>query len=119
VVSSRVATGEKKTQRGAVVPLRGEGVPYGGATTWSVIADFLRTKLTPVLGLAINLQGGKNLIGEKITVADIPQEVLFPLSVQDIYDAMQEEGVPAGAALGTLGMFGVGIQTHETKGVGK
>ena len=47
---------------------------------------------------------------------DIPEETLVPLPVLDIYDAMVAEGVPVGAALGILGLFGVGIQTYEQKG---
>lgn len=117
VLLAREWTGEKKSLKtGEIHDLWGDYVPYGGATAWSVITDFLRTKLTPVLGLAINLRQGKDLIGQPVTLADIPAEVLVPLSVRDLWEAMNEEGIPAGMALGTLGIFGVGIQTHETTG---
>jgi hypothetical protein len=59
------------------------------------------------------------LIGNPVTLYDIPTEVIVPLSFSDIYQAMNEEGVPVGAALGILGMFGVGIQTHEQKGASR
>jgi hypothetical protein len=72
--------------------------------------------LTPALGLAISTRRGQNLVGEKVTLYDIPKETIVPLSFMDIYDAMEEEGIPAGMALGTLGLFGIGIQTHEQKG---
>jgi hypothetical protein len=110
-------TGEKKSLKtGEIKDLYGDNVSYGGATVWSVMTDFLRTKLTPALGLAINLRQGKDLIGQPVTLTDIPAEVLVPLSVRDLWEAMNEEGIPAGMALGTLGLFGVGIQTHETSG---
>ncbi|MFA7463244.1 MAG: hypothetical protein WCY59_08895, partial [Anaerovoracaceae bacterium] len=116
VLMSRVLSGEKKSLSGNVQAIRGDNVRYGGATTWSVISNFLRTKLTPGLGLGINLLEGKDLVGKKMDVSDIPKEVIVPLSFMDIYDAMEEEGIPMGMALGTLGLFGIGIQTHEEKG---
>lgn len=120
VFMSRIISGETKSVRtGAIRPIRGDYVPYGGTTTWGVITNFMRTKLTPALGVGINLLEGKDLIGEKVTLYDIPEQLIIPLPVQDIYEAMVEEGVPVGFALGMLGMFGVGIQTHEQKGAGK
>lgn len=117
VFMSRIITGETKSiTTGEIRPIAGDFVPYGGTTTWDVISNFLRTKLTPVLGVAINLRQGRNIVGEKVTMYDIPEETLVPLPVLDIYDAMVAEGVPVGAALGILGLFGVGIQTYEQKG---
>jgi len=117
VFLSRLITGETKSVKtGAVKPIRGDAVPYGGTDTWDVISNFMRTKLTPVLGFSVNLLQGKNIVGEKVDLYDIPSETVVPLSFTDIYDAMEEQGVPAGAALGILGLFGIGIQTHEQKG---
>jgi hypothetical protein len=120
VFMSRVAIGETKSiKTGAIKHIRGDYAPYGGTNTWDVITNFMRTKLTPALGLGINVLTGKNIVGEKVTLYDIPQEALVPLAINDIYEAMNEQGVPAGLALGTLGMFGVGIQTYEQKGAGR
>lgn len=117
VFTSRIISGEKKSLKtGIVAPIRGDYVPYGSANTWDVISNFMRTKLTPVIGIGINTIDGKDIIGNKVTLYDIPEQAIVPLAISDIYDAMIEEGVPAGAALGTLGMFGVGIQVHEQKG---
>ncbi|MFH2076301.1 MAG: hypothetical protein ABIJ57_13310, partial [Pseudomonadota bacterium] len=72
VFMSRVASGETKgLKTGFVMPIRGDYVPYSGTTTWDVISNFLRTKLTPALGLAINLVSGKDLVGNKVTLYDI------------------------------------------------
>ena len=117
---SRIAFGETKSiTTGQIKDIRGDNVPYGGSNTWDVIANFMRTKLTPVLGLGINLIGGKDLIGNKVTMYDIPAETTVPLAMRDLYDAMNEEGIPAGMALGTLSLFGVGIQTYEQKGASR
>jgi len=120
VFMSRMWIGEKKSLKtGEIKDLYGDNVSYGGATVWSVMTDFLRTKLTPALGLAINLRQGKDLIGQPVTPTDIPAEVAVPLSMKDLWEAMNEEGIPAGMALGTLGLFGVGVQTHEQRGAGR
>jgi hypothetical protein len=120
VFMSRIIEGEtKNVKTGEIRAIRGDYIPYGGATTWGVISSFLRTKLTPALGVGINILEGRDLVGNKVTLYDIPGETLIPLAMKDIYDAMVEEGIPTGAALGTLGLFGIGIQTHEQKGARK
>jgi len=117
VFMARIITGETKNiKTGRITPISGDYIPYGGATTWGVISNFLRTKLTPALGAAITLKQGKDLVGNRVTLYDVPKETVVPLAILDIYQAMAEEGIPMGMALGTLGMFGVGIQTHEQKG---
>lgn len=115
VLLSRLWTQETKKLSGRVVPLSGDYVPYGGTTVAGVMGNFMRSKLTPVLGLGINLMEGKDVTGKKITLYDIPKETMVPLSMIDIYTAIQEEGVPAGVALGTLGVFGVGLQIHDRR----
>ena len=116
VLLGRLGYGESKNIRtGRITPIRGENIPYGGQDSWDVMMRFMRTKLTPVLGIAINLATEKDLIGKKYGWEDVPADLTVPLAMRDIYEAMQEEGIPAGLALGTLGMFGVGLQTHEDK----
>jgi len=43
----------------------------------------------------------------------VATNLAVPLSMQDIKGAMQELGVPAGAALGILSIFGYGLQNYE------
>src|SRR3990167_6531226 len=51
----RLGTGETKTPaKGKVVPIRGEKAGYGGSTGASVIGTFLRSKLHPSTGTALN-----------------------------------------------------------------
>ena len=112
VFMSRIITGQTKTARGRIKPIT-EDVPFGGMTTWDVITNFLRSKLTPVLGTAVNLVSGRNMIGEKVTMYDIPEETLVPLAFQDVYDSMVEDGIPNGLALAILAEFGIGIQIYD------
>ena len=41
------------------------------------------------------------------------KSILMPMSFGQIYEAMREEGIPVGAALGILGLFGMGLQTFD------
>lgn len=119
VFTSRLITREKKTLSGKIYPISGDYVPYGGADIWSTISDFMRTKLTPAFGIAIDWLQEEKLTGEKFGSSDVPLELITPLAISDLYQEMQTEGVPAGLALGTLGIFGVGLQTYDLKGARK
>jgi hypothetical protein len=65
--------------------------------------------------MAINWQQGENLIGESVTYGSMLGEATIPLSFRDIYEAMQDQGVPKGAALGLISLFGVGLQTYQPR----
>jgi hypothetical protein len=113
VLMSRVALGEKKQLSGRVAPIRGDYVPYGGDDTNKIIWNFSRSKFSPVVGTTLDVVSGKDVVGDKVTLWDVPEKMLLPMSFRDVYEAMQDQGVPAGAALGTLGIFGMGLQTFD------
>jgi hypothetical protein len=115
VVLSRLVSGETKTLRGKVQPIRGRKVPFGGTESVDVLARFMRSKLSPALGSMVNLAAGENMMGERFGPEDVPAELLVPLGVRDIYEAMVEAGLPGGAAFGLLSLFGMSIQTYEKK----
>lgn len=116
VLFGRIWTGETvSTTTGRLRAIRGEDKPYGGDDMLKVMARFLRTKLSPQFGFAADLAAGEDVIGRPVTVKTQAGRMLIPLAMRDIYEAMQEEGVPEGAALGMLGIFGVGIQTYERR----
>ncbi len=112
---SRLASGETKNTKGRIVPIRGDAVPYSGATSADVIGRFLRTKLNPIFGTSVDILSGKNLVGEKVTPQSVAQNMLVPLSMQDIYATMKEQGVPRGTALSLLSTFGMGLQTRQNE----
>lgn len=89
-----------------------------------VIAKFLRTKASPLAGLAMDLApalGGErpeNFIGEPLqaTPSGVGKEAfdrLVPLFWQDVVNAAREEGW-VGAATAAPGALGVGVQTYTT-----
>ncbi len=114
VLLSRLATGKTKSAAsGLVSPIRGPGVPYGGEDSVGLIGRFLRNKLAPVPSAALNLATGKDAVGNKVTVGSTVQGALTPLVFSDIYSAMKDQGVPKGAALGLLTLFGMSMQTYD------
>lgn len=117
----RLQTGETVSARGKVTPIRGEDVPYGGRDAWDVISDFLRSKLSPVLGTGVDLLAGENVVGEKTTLktelvpfrdARQPLAAATPLIWEDVYEAIEAQGVPAGTAIGIMAALGWGSQTY-------
>ena len=115
VLLSRVATGETKKPTGLIVPLRGDYVPYNSMNTADVIANFLRSKLSPVVGTSVDVLAGKDVVGGKVALETMPGKLLMPLALSDIYESMVDQGVPVGAALGVLSIFGMGLQTYEPR----
>ena len=115
VLLSRLQTGESVGQSGQAHPIRGSNLPYGSDTSWDVIARFLRSKLSPVVGAGVDLATGQNVVGDKVTPGNVASRLVVPLSFGDIYEAMKEQGVPAGTALGMLSLFGWGLQTYQPK----
>lgn len=110
---SREASGQTKSVKGRITDIRGDRVPYGGATSVDVLGRFLRSKLSPVVGAGVDVMAGKNVVGEPVTPESVAAGVTVPLVVRDIYDAMKDQGVPSGAALGLISLFGMGLQTFD------
>jgi len=115
VLLSKLATGEKKTLKGKVIPLRGTKVPYNGETIPDTLMRFGRTKLSPAFGTGVNILAQKDLVGQPVTVQSELGNMLTPLALSDIYKAMLDQGVDRGAALSVLSIFGMGLQTYSTE----
>lgn len=112
VLVSRLGVGETKTSKGEILPIRGDNVPFGKGDSADIIARFLRTKLAPIPGIGVDALSGKDVVGQKLSPGAIPEKLLMPLSFNDIYTTMKEEGLPVGIALGTLSLFGMGLQNY-------
>ncbi len=114
VLLSRLTTGETKSlDKGKIIPIRGDKVPYGGANSADVMARFLRSKLSPVVGASVDVLTGKNVVGQPVTPESVAGNLAVPLAIQDVYQAMQDQGVPKGAAMGVLAIFGMNIQSFN------
>ncbi len=114
VLLSRIVSGETKTQTGRIEPLTGK-LKYGKRSLGDVMGTWLRSKLAPVPSMAITLRSGTNLAGQPVTAGEALAGGMAPISVQDIYAAMKENGIPAGLAFGILAIFGEGVQVYGNK----
>lgn len=116
VILSRLITGEtKKTTTGEIVPIRGEDVPFGGMTTDDVIKNFVRYKLSPLIGVPWSVIAGEDPIGNKIDAKWAVAHLMTPITWADAYEAMKEEGIAEGLALSTLAFWGMGLQTYQDR----
>lgn len=102
-LTGRLATGETKTLSGETKDAR--------AT--DVLARFLRTKLAPIPGAALNIVEGENIVGEKTTAATVARDLLTPITYRDIATSMEEQGVAKGLALALLAFMGEGVQHYH------
>lgn len=113
VFASRIGTQETKDAQTEIVSsLREPPTPLSPDIT-DTIKNFGRSKLAPMPGTIVNYLAGRNVAGEKIGIKEIPRETVIPMPWVDTYEAMVEQGIPSGLALGTLAMLGVGIQTYD------
>lgn len=115
VLLSRLAAGETTSTAGKVKAIRGSKLPYGADTSADVIARFLRSKLSPIVGAGVDLASGQNLLGQPVTPGQTAANLAIPLSFRDIQDIMLAHGIPAGTALGILSLFGWGLQHYDQK----
>jgi len=115
VLLSRLGSGETKTSKGNIVPIRGPKVPYGAPNAADVTARFLRSKLSPAIGTGLNLLTGKDVVGQPVTPESTASNLLVPLSLQDIYSTMREQGIERGTIFALLSIFGMGLQNYEQR----
>lgn len=122
---TRMVWGEtKSTDTGKVTNLR--DTKYGQQTTGDVFLRFLRNKLAPLpgyvsdyfvpkyapstTGIVTEATGKpKGIKGKAAALAD----KFIPISINDVYDAMREQGMPRGPAIALLAILGMGTMLHE------
>jgi hypothetical protein len=85
---------------------------------WDAAMHFWRTKLSPPAAFLVDLKEGETLRGEELSfespnVRNYIKEHLTPLFAQDVWDAIEEEGLP-GLFKALPGFFGVTIHTFST-----
>lgn len=112
---AQLTTGKTKTGRGEIVALRGDEKKYGGQDIESILGRFLRSKLSPQFGFAMNLITGETMLGEEVTLLNSATQMAYPITYGDIYDVMKEDGVPTNAALTILTLLGMGLQTYDVE----
>lgn len=113
VLTQMIAGQRKLTTTGEIKELDGKGI--FGENRFSPLVTFGREKLAPVPSTAWNLATGKNAIGQPVTVGGELEQDLVPLIANDVYTAMQDQGIKALFTVGIPSAFGVGVQTYQPK----
>ncbi len=106
---ARLLTGERKTQVGEIVP----------TSAADVTGRIVRSKLSPAAAAAVDILTGKTFIGEELsTDGETIQREAFnrfvPLFIQDVTEAMEEDGWMGGVAA-SPGFFGWGITAYPSR----
>jgi hypothetical protein len=79
----------------------------------ALVGKFLRTKLAPVPGAALDLATGKNVAGQEVTPGQVGLGLVTPLSMGEIGEAIEDQGVAKGTSLSLLNIFGMGLQVYK------
>lgn len=103
----------KSVNSGTIQDLSGEGIKK---TRADQLFSFFRGKLAPVPSFIVDRLAGRNVLGEKQTLAESTMQRIIPLVASDLYTAVKESGVKALFTQGIPATFGVGIQTYLPKG---
>ncbi len=106
---ARLLTNERKSSTGEIVDV----------TKDDVTGRFVRSKLSPAAAAAWDVITGESFIGETISTAreDVQREAfnrLVPLFIQDVREAMEEDGWQGGLAA-SPGFFGWGITAYPSR----
>lgn len=76
-----------------------------------VMENFLRSKLAPLPGAAVDLKTGRDTVGHKVTPESVALNLVAPIFQADISQALQDEGYKGGFMV-TPGLLGVGVQEY-------
>lgn len=121
---TQAISGERKTTTtGKIVDLD----ESFGSNRITPIIGFLRSKLAPVPGIALDLFSGRTAIGDKviyewgednerrkeISIDRYMKEHLLPLTYTGVKEAVEEKGIKAIFTVGIPSIFGIGVQTYS------
>jgi hypothetical protein len=82
-----------------------------------IVTRFIQSKEAPGIGLLTDILAGQTYMGEDLnleggTILSQMYQRMTPLTIQDIIDAVDQEG-PIGGVLGSASFFGVGITSYK------
>lgn len=106
---AQVATGQtKSTSTGEVKDLTPR-------KRFDRVTSFLRGKLAPVPGSVLDVIAGENIIGEPTTLQSEALESVTPMIINDVGEAMKDQGMKALFTVGVPSIFGIGSTTYDSK----
>jgi HAMP domain-containing protein len=74
---------------------------------------YIRSKLAPLPGAALDLRTGKNVVGDKVTPASALESLTVPMAYQDMGKIYKENGAVRGTILEMLNLMGMGLQNYR------
>ena len=77
------------------------------------VAQFMESKLSPPASVLMSLGRGRRMFGKELTAQGLLWEDLIePMSIGDVDEAVEDIGWLAGGAAGTTSIFGTGLTTY-------
>lgn len=109
---AQLMSGHRKVN-GKIINMDGKKFPF--ENRGDVALRFVRSKLSPSAGSAVNLLTGKDIVGNDVTIQGELIKNAIPLYIQDISSMYQTEG-PTGLLTSMVpAFFGVGVQNYSKK----
>ena len=107
----QVAKKEKKTASGRTVKFGG----YGAPTVMSSVQRFMEGKTAPWLSELAALWEGRDYVGDDYTWKKAVLGAVVPLTFEDMYDQLKQNGVGASLVTIPLSLLGAGGSTYDRK----
>ncbi len=108
----RVASGRRVTQAGKNVDLRGEKKDYG-QSVGNEIGRFARSKAAPLVGAALDLANGEDVMGQPVDPLDVALDLITPINIPAVYSALREHGFNPGAIFALFNQLGASMNTFD------
>ena len=112
-LTARLATGKTTQGSGKVVANRGPNKSPYTDDAWQMLGSFVRKKLAPLPSSLVDLTTGEDVTGQEVTLLSELMSYAGPITAQEIYKAMKQEGVPKASALGIAQFFGVKLPLDQ------
>lgn len=90
--------------------IQGERKPV---TPGKLLGSFFRSRLTPAAGVTTNLLTGKDFAGKPITAGGEISNLMLPLSISAIKDAVQKDGMTGILNQGLPSFIGIGVSDQR------
>lgn len=114
VLMARMISGKtKSTKSGRVTPIVGDEIPYGYDDAYDIGMRFIRSKLAPAVGSAVNIRLGKDIIGQETTLPSEMAEWIIPLSYGSLYELAKKEGIPTAMIALPFEMLGASTSSYK------
>jgi len=112
VLAARLATGETKTAKGEIKPIRGEDVQPFARRGGDYIVDAIKYKAGTGVSGILEWASDRDAVGQPVTNLDIVTTRVTPLTWREIADAERELGVKQGTLAAWEAFFGATLSTY-------